>query len=89
MGRGGKRGGRGGGRKMFIANVEELEMRNQQFADQAEARKARRADSDDDDDDDDDEEGGEEGGKEGGAAVDTVFKVAAGSGAGESRTSLR
>ena len=25
----GKRGGRGGGRKMFIKNVEELELRNQ------------------------------------------------------------
>lgn len=41
MGRGtgkGKRGGRGGGRKLFVANVEELQMREEQVNDAARKR---------------------------------------------------
>lgn len=72
---------------MFIANVEELELRNQQFADQAEARKARRGDSDEEDEDGDGE-GGEGGGDaqgEGeGEAVKSVFKIGGEGGGGVS-----
>lgn len=67
-----KRGGRGGGRKMFIANAEELELRNQQFADQAEARRARRGDSDEEDEDESEDNGH---GKSEGEV--SVFKVGA------------
>lgn len=34
----GKRGGRGGGRKLFVANVEELQMREEQVNEAARAR---------------------------------------------------
>jgi len=62
-GRGGGRGGRGGGKKMYIANMDELQMRDEQVREQQQAR-ARRRDEDDDDDEDDEEAEEEEVGNE-------------------------
>lgn len=46
-GRGGG-GGRGSGKKMFIANIEEMEMRNREADEAREERARRRADEDGD-----------------------------------------
>ena len=45
------RGGRGSGKKMFIANVEELQMRNMQISEAQEARAKRREEDSDEDGD--------------------------------------
>lgn len=42
----GRGGGRGGGKKMFIANVEELQMREREVIESRDARIRRRAGSD-------------------------------------------
>jgi hypothetical protein len=46
----GRGGGRGGGKKMFIQNVEELQMRDLQVGESRDARLKRRAGSDDEGD---------------------------------------
>jgi hypothetical protein len=54
MGRGqgkGKRGGRGGGRKMFVANIEEMQLRDNQVSETRKQRAERRGESEEDDDD--------------------------------------
>ena len=81
-GRGNKgksKGGRGSGKKMFVANIEELQMREGQVDDARAAQLRRRAEADCDapkekksaagggeEDDDSEEEGAEEGAKGGG-----------------------
>ena len=45
-GKGGRGGGRGGGRKMFIDNIEELQLRNSAIAESRKARAERRGESD-------------------------------------------
>jgi hypothetical protein len=77
-GHGGKNKGRGSGRKMYIANVEELALREGQIEEQREARRARRGESDDEEEDsgDDDNDNEESGGKE--AAGGSVFKFEGG-----------
>lgn len=57
--------GRGGGRRMFIENAEELEIRNREIGEQQKARAKRRGDEEDsgseegsEDEDDEQEEGG-------------------------------
>ena len=42
------RGGRGGGKKMFIANMEELAIRDREVSEIKEARAKRRAEDDED-----------------------------------------
>ena len=75
-GHGGKTKGRGSGRKMYIANVEELAMREGEIEEQREARRARRGESDDEDDSDEDDENDDGGKKE--AAGSSVFKFEGG-----------
>jgi hypothetical protein len=64
---GGRGGGRGSGRKMFIANVEELQLREMQITEEKQVRARRRGDDEDGDDkvkekeDGDEEVEGEEG----------------------------
>ena len=59
MGRGtgkGKRGGgRGGGQKLFVANIEEMQMRESQVSESRRIRAERRGQSDDESEDDADE----------------------------------
>jgi hypothetical protein len=45
-----KKGGRGGGRRMFVENVEEMAMRDRHLEEERDARLKRRAESDDEDD---------------------------------------
>ena len=59
---------------MYIANEDELALRDKQFEEQAEARKLRRGDSDDEDESGDESGDDEEGNSKEKAAPDTVFK---------------
>jgi len=65
----GKTSGRGSGRRMFIANEDELEIRNREVSEHSAARKSRRAESDE-------ESGGEDEveATEGAEAGESVFK---------------
>eukprot|EP00605_Chrysophyceae_sp_TOSAG23-4_P000770 GSChrysophyteH1.ASY1.ANO1.859.1 assembled CDS len=67
--KGGRGGGRGGGRKMYIQNEDELALRNNEVAEQAEARRIRRDEGEDESDDDNEVGGGE---------PDSVFTMAGG-----------
>jgi hypothetical protein len=52
MGFGKGKGKRGGGKKMYVANIEELQLRNAEVDEAQKARRERRGDSDEEDDDD-------------------------------------
>lgn len=59
MGKGKKGGGRGSGKKMYIANVEELQMREQAIGDEREERLRRRGEDNSGDEQADDNDGDE------------------------------
>lgn len=59
MGKGKKGGGRGSGKKMYIANVEELQMRDQAIGDEREERLRRRGENNSDNEQGDDNDGDE------------------------------
>lgn len=63
--RGGRGGGRGGGGKMFVANIEEMQMRESQVHASRRERAERRGEDDEEDEDDDSGSGSESGSDQG------------------------